>query len=277
MPRSDTGREPTTLHFAGRTVWLKWRKLRRRREDPPYARENLLAGLAAGASLEVDLRRLACGSFVCLHESRLEAETTGQGPVGEADAAAVARLEMRAAPGQAPLLLTELVASVGAQRNPGARVQLDLYASAEAIDQAARNRFTSALAGQEERFILSGFDWDAVSQLGAALPALALGYDPTEDAGFEVVNVATLVRENAPRADTIYLHRDLVRTSQERGEGLVEQLHQWGHRVDCWTIDRDLPEAAADLKTAIAAGCDQITTNTALEWCEAEPNGLNRT
>jgi hypothetical protein len=39
-------------------VRLKWHKLRRHPDDPPFGRANLRAGLAAGASLEIDLRRL---------------------------------------------------------------------------------------------------------------------------------------------------------------------------------------------------------------------------
>ena len=68
--------EPTHVEYDGRTVRLKWHKLRRLADDPPFARVNLRAGLAAGASMEVDIRALACGHFVCLHDPELESETT---------------------------------------------------------------------------------------------------------------------------------------------------------------------------------------------------------
>jgi hypothetical protein len=60
------------LRAQQRTIRLKWHKLRLRLEDAPFDRRNLALGLAAGASLEVDLQPLACGRFVCLHDAELE-------------------------------------------------------------------------------------------------------------------------------------------------------------------------------------------------------------
>ncbi|MFQ5972493.1 MAG: glycerophosphodiester phosphodiesterase [Alphaproteobacteria bacterium] len=282
--RSGKAGAPTEIRTAGRAVRLKWRQLRRRPDDPPCARRNLVAGLAAGASLEVDIRRLACGRFVCLHDPRLEDETTGRGPVAGIDAAAVARLELRGAAGEAPLLLDELAEAVRAgPTGASARVQLDLQAAATEIDAGVGEAFAAALAGLEDRFILSGYDWDAVSRLGGRAPGLALGYDPTEDgalgtggAAVDPAAVLRLVRETAPGAHTIYLPRELVRASHERGDGLVARLRAWGHLVDCWTIDHGAPDAAADMAAAIAAGCDQITTNTALAWAAANLEGEPR-
>jgi hypothetical protein len=70
--RSGDRTAATEARYGGRTVRLKWHKLRRFADDPPFARRNLRAGLAAGASLEVDIRALACGRFVCLHDPLLE-------------------------------------------------------------------------------------------------------------------------------------------------------------------------------------------------------------
>jgi glycerophosphoryl diester phosphodiesterase len=257
---------PTTLSHGGRTVWLKWHKLRQRPSDPPFARANLRAGLAAGASLEVDLRRLACGRFVCLHDADLQTETSGEGPVAGIDAEAIARLEMRDAPGERPLLLDELAAIVRAGPcAPDALVQLDLKATAAEIDDA-RAMLAAALGGITGHFILSGCDWDAVKCLGVGLPGLALGYDPYDDAGDDPADAMRAICERAADADTVYLHRDLVRAAHEQGDPMVARLRAQGHRVDCWTIDHGQPEALADLRTAVAAGCDQITTNSAASW-----------
>lgn len=266
----------TEIKHAGRVVRLKWHKLRQCAEDPPFSRRNLRAGLAAGASLEVDIRPLACGRFVCLHDAQLEHESTGRGPVAAVDAAAIARLRMREAPSERPLLLDELVDIVGgAPTDPRARVQLDLCVTAEEIDTAAARGFTRALHGLAERFILGGYDWEAVTRLGKEVVGLALGYDPTEAAGaFGGADVLRLVQETAPEADTIYLHRKLVRSSRQREDGLVERLRERGHRVDCWTIDHGTPGAAEDLQTAIDAGCDEITTNTPRAWAAAVGNGV---
>ena len=58
--------------------------------------------------------------------------------------------------------------------------------------------------------------------------------------------------------------------SEDRGDGLVAELRERGHRVDCWTIDHGAPDAATDLVAAITAGCSQITTNTAFAWIAAK-------
>jgi glycerophosphoryl diester phosphodiesterase len=263
------GSAPTALAHGGRTVRLKWHKLRQRPFDPPFARANLSAGLAAGASLEVDLQRLACGRFVCLHDALLEGETTGQGPVAGIDAEAIGRFQMRDAAGERPLLLDELAAVVRAgPRAPDALVQLDLKATAAEIDDA-RAMLAATLSGITGHFILSGCDWDAVKRLGGELPGLALGYDPYDDAGSDPVDAMRAIRERAPEADTVYLDRDLVRAAREQRDPLVARLRALGHRVDCWTIDHGPPAALADLRAALAAGCDQITTNTAASWAAA--------
>ena len=159
--RSGDRMAATEARYRGRTVRLKWRKLRRFADDPPFARRNLRAGLASGASLEVDIRALACGRFVCLHGPLLEHETTGQGPVAQVDAAAVSRLQMRAG-GEPPLLLDELVQIMRTgPTHPSALVQLDLYGG---IDTVAERAFTAALRGAARGFILGAYDWDVVSR-----------------------------------------------------------------------------------------------------------------
>jgi glycerophosphoryl diester phosphodiesterase len=260
---------PTRLSHGGCTVRLKWHKLRQRPSDPPFARANLSAGLAAGASLEVDLRRLACGRFVCLHDALLESETTGRGPVAGFDAAAIGRLKMRHTAGERPLLLDELAATVRAGPcAPDALVQLDLKATAAEIDDT-RAMLAAVLDGISDHFILSGCDWEAVRRLGGDVPGLALGYDPYDDAGSDPAGALRAICETAPEAHTVYLHRELVRAAHDRGDPLVARLRADGHRVDCWTIDYDSPDAVADLRAAIVSGCDQITTNSAASWATA--------
>lgn len=261
--RSGDRTAATEARYGGRTVRLKWRKLRRFADDPPFARRNLRAGLAAGASLEVDIRALACGRFVCLHDPLLGHETTGQGPVAQVDAAAVSRLQMRAS-SEPPLLLDELVQIMRTgPTHPSALVQLDLYGE---IDTAAEKAFAVALRGVAQGFILSGYDWDVVSRVGSSVAGLTLGYDPTEDAERSGANVLRIVREKAPGAAWIYLRRDLVRASYERGDRIVARLRVFGHQVDCWTIDHGTPGHTADFVAAVMAGCDQVTTNTAAVW-----------
>ena len=257
---------PTELRSGARTVRLKWHQVRRRPEDPPFARRHIADGLAAGASIEVDIRPLACGRFVCLHDPLLEQETTGAGPVAEADAATVQQLRMLAG-GERPLLLEELAEIV--QTSPAAGsavVQLDFQTMSVTLEDRAVASFQAALEGRAERFIVSGYDWAMIRRLGEGVAGLTLGWDPSLEAAGGDTDIVRLVRETAPEADTIYLHRVLVRASHQCGDGLVARLSEFGQRVDCWTLDYGEPDAAEDLAAAIAAGCHQITTNTALAW-----------
>lgn len=134
------------------TIRLKWHKLRRRAEDPAFHRPNLTAGLAAGASMEVDIRLLADGGFVCLHDPVLETETDGNGPVSRADCESIRELRQTdasgAAAGAAPLLLEELIGIVrahAAEAADGAIVQLDLKLAEDVPSEAVVRRFGSTL------------------------------------------------------------------------------------------------------------------------------------
>lgn len=258
----------TSAYHDGRQIRLKWRQLRQAAGDPPFLLSNLSAGLAAGASLEVDMQLLACGSFVCLHDPLLEAETTGRGAVAETDATAIRRLRMQGS-GARLLLLDELVGVMRAGRTrPGALVQLDLCSE---VGPGAESALAKALDGDGAGFILSGYDWDTVVRLGASVPTLALGYDPTEDAALPGADVFSLVRETAPNADTIYLHHELVSTSVSDGSRLVARLQALDHRVDCWTIDCGTPNAVRAFRDAVVAGCDEVTTNTPAAWARTFP------
>ena len=86
-----------SLGYGGRRVLLKWHKLRRGANEPPFSLANLRAGLALGASLEIDARMLGDGTWTCLHDDVLDEETTGTGPVNAADAKAIARTRIAGA------------------------------------------------------------------------------------------------------------------------------------------------------------------------------------
>lgn len=269
--------EPLALHHAGRSVRLKWHKLRRFANDPPFLRANLRRGLAAGASVEVDLRLLADRRFVCLHDADLDRDTTGQGPVDAATARTIAGLRIRGTD-EAPMLLEDLVALVAASSvAPGARVQLDLQIRDAAIDPGAASAFRRILAAAPHGlFILSGHDWQTVSRLGANLEGLLLGYDPSDFLpGLDAGDLGGHVRAVAPGVDTIYLSRRIIRKSG--AAELVERLHRDGHLVDCWTIDHGDPDGDTDLRAALDAGVDQITTNTPAAWATSRQSTTGST
>jgi glycerophosphoryl diester phosphodiesterase len=215
--------------------------------------------------MEVDIRALACGRFVCLHDPELESETTGRGSVADARAEDLAQLTMRGSD-EPPLLLDELIEIVrSAEKHPSALVQLDLYGE---VSADAAQAFAACFDGITESFILSGHDWANISRLGSAVPGLALGYDPSDDADTSP-GLLRVVEETAPEAEIIYLYRRLVRRAHEDGDALVARLQERGHRVDCWTIDYGKPNAQRDFLAAVMSGCDQITTNTPRAWARA--------
>ena len=142
---------------------LKWHKLKRKRSDAPFLRQNLAAGLTAGAALEVDLVVTADGHFLCLHDLTLDAETTGTGPVAAATRAEVARLRQRGSNGEVldepPLFLDEVVAIVSRLgRDSGGLTQLDIKEPQVRFDDALVAQLAGTIGTLRHRFIASGCD-----------------------------------------------------------------------------------------------------------------------
>jgi glycerophosphoryl diester phosphodiesterase len=164
---------------------LKWHKLRRRRSDPPFLRENLEAALRAGAACEVDIVFTADGHAFCLHDLTLDAETTGAGAAAQATRAQIETLRQRGTDGRVlattPLFLDEIVETV---RRIGtaapALVQLDVKADAATVGAAALGRLQLVLGDTAPSFIAGGCDFDLIARLGAAAPGLHLGFDPLD-------------------------------------------------------------------------------------------------
>jgi glycerophosphoryl diester phosphodiesterase len=266
------------IDCGGRAVRLKWHKLRRERADLPFLRDNLARGLALGASMEVDLRQLACGRFVCLHDQRLERETSGSGPVRRIDGDAVASLRLREPKtgvlGEPPMVLDELVGRVAQASEtlaPETTIQLDLKERAEAITGATARSFADLIGPVAGHFLLSSDDWEATRRLGEGATGLALGYELNhlaKDWDFssrdKIKELAFAVAAEAPEAKIIYLARDVLSAGLAQGVNLIADLRAYGYEVDCWTIDADARDGADQIRTAVQAGADQITTNTPL-------------
>ena len=263
------------IRHGDRRVRLKWHKLRRQAGDPPFDRGNLAAGLAAGASMEVDIQVLSDGGFVCLHDHFLEPETTGTGPVAASDSETIRTLRQLDshgnATGPAPLLLEELTELIGAGADTaakGAQVQLDLKDAVDSITDVAVEMFARQVGAVAGLLSLSGEDWQAVKRLGGEVPGLSLGYDPSVWVVDEELRVGGLSRlldhiaETAPEAETIYPHHSILAAARDRGIDLVGALQREGRLVDCWTIGTNKPDTQAQLRLAVEAGVDQITTDT---------------
>ena len=252
---------------------LKWHMLRRRKSDPPFLRENLVAALRAGAACEVDVQLSRDGHALCLHDRTFDRETTGSGRVAHATRSEIERLRQRApdgAPLQSPPLFVEEV--VGAVTDLGvtgrAIVQLDVKVRAAEWSPAALDRLSTLLGGRADAFIASAYDWGAIEAIVGAVPGLHAGYDPLAlyprsfalDAdGFRAV--ASRMRAIAPSASIYYLEAQLVLAALDRGVNLVEAVARDGAQVDAWTIDADHPQLETVLRRLVEAGVHQITSN----------------
>jgi glycerophosphoryl diester phosphodiesterase len=258
------------LEAGDRLIALKWHQLRRRRQDPAFARDNLAAALAAGATVEVDLVATADGDFVCLHELTLECETTGCGAVTGHSSAAVLALRQRGNAGEpldsAVLGFSELVAIVRSHRPPGrpdGRVQLDLKEPLAGITVEVCRRFAKELGDLEGWFTLSGPSWPAIERLAATVPGLATGFDPEDaiEAGMAAHDVPGHLLETAPSARIFYLDHGFVLDCLAKGYNPIAPLCAAAKQIDCWTLDADHDRVLEKLEALIAAGADQITTN----------------
>jgi glycerophosphoryl diester phosphodiesterase len=254
---------------------LKWHMLRRRQDDSAFLRRNLVAGLDAGAALEIDLVLTADGHFVCLHDLTLDNETTGAGPVASATRADLMRLRQRAPDGaildDPPLFLDEVVAAVARQRRPdGGLVQLDMKDPPERLDDAAVARLREMLGPHARHFIAGSTDASFLDRLRTVMPELTRGFDPlalygfganlpSDRAGAERI-VGEMVRL-APDAAIFYLQADLILAALRLGIDLVAAAHDTGAEVDAWTIDTTRPALRDVLGTLLDLGVDQITTN----------------
>ncbi len=188
LPKLAAYPPAVALEAGARPITLKWHKLRRRREDPALSRANLEAGLGAGAVLEVDLVATADSDLVCLHELRLEDETTGRGVVAAQSSDSVLSFRQRDNAGRSlhsrVLSLGQIVEMLGANPpagRPDGRVQLDLKQPPAGITLEVCRRFAATLGDRGGWCTLSGPSWPAIQRLAAAVPGLATGFDP-EDA-----------------------------------------------------------------------------------------------
>lgn len=252
---------------------LKWHRARKLRGDTPFTAARILEGMAAGASVEIDLVRHAGGGFAVLHDRTLDRETTGSGPVAEAAAAMLKQLKLRdgeGRPGEHGVMLIADLGRVLAERPPaaGALLQLDLKSDLPELTPLDVEVFALAIAPVVDSVILSGGDAGALRLLSEAVPGIRMGYDPSDDLdvaalakaddfeGFVARSIAAL-----PEASMIYLHYPRVLAAARLGFDLIGAFHREGRRVDAWTVNQVEPGIRADVEELLALRCDQITAD----------------
>jgi glycerophosphoryl diester phosphodiesterase len=260
----------------GRRIWLKWHQLRRRPTDPAHDRANLRLGIEQGASLEVDIVATRDHHFVCLHDPELASESTGRGPVHEQDRSAVARLCQCANDGRplatSPLFLDGVLNALAeAPASWPGRLQLDLKQPERLIDRPLIDRFAELVGPLAPHLTLGGTEWRAVRRLGEAVPGLGLGFDPlalheaappASAAEFQALGASMLA--HAEGAAIFYLHIPTVLRGLEAGVDLIAMAKAAGAEVDAWRLEPEDDGAAATLARLVAAGVDQITTDSPL-------------
>lgn len=268
---------PIWVTLDGQRAALKWHRARRCWADAAFTRTRLREGMAAGASVEIDLNPMADGGFAVLHDETLDRETTGSGPVAGIDAAGLSRLLRRASDGAATVepvdTLAELLSGLAAGPiGAHALLQLDLKCAEADLSPAHLARFAADAAPVADHLILSGGDAAAVRRLAGAA-GIALGYDPCHEG--DHLTLARIGRFDdfvaaglaaMPEARMIYLDLRLIAAADAAGVNLVAPFRAAGKSVDAYTVTTIAPAQLAAARRAIELGANQVTTD--------DPEGL---
>lgn len=293
---------PGSIRFAGRKVLLKYhRLLSGTGMHPPNSASALREVLAGGAEvIEFDVRAMADGNYLLIHDDTLDRETTGTGNVAVATTASVRDLHLRGTK-EAPALLADVLPVLTAHRAP-LKVQVDLKDVFPLSTQQATDflRAIAPLSAHPQLSVVVGClgDWN-LRTLRRRDPSLAVGLDillyldvpgpefprlplrvnaygylddhplgyaqrlPVQDYLVDrLESLCTLV----PGAGEVYLRSEFILKALADGVNPVEVVRrQLGAAVvvDTWTLNADQPRAAAMLKSLLRAGVDQITTDSA--------------
>jgi glycerophosphoryl diester phosphodiesterase len=246
-------RFPDILRDGHRTR-LKWHRARRRLSDAPFTVPRIREGLAAGASVEIDVRIRRNGVVEVRHDPR---------HWWRPDAAAVgslADLSGIVAVGDALLQLDIKDPGAVLRRRMGAR---------------PRETVRQVLGELGSSVILSADDPAAVAVYAEALPAARTGTDPcTRDnvrdlqrtgdvRGFVAATVAA-----APAATTVYLAHRVVTGAADAGTDIVAAFHDEGMTVDAYTVPTADDTTMPLLERLLELRVDQITTD--------DPEGVAR-
>ena len=295
---------PAHLAYEGRTVSLKYhRLLSGLGSHPPNSLGGLEEVITGGAEvIEFDIRTLAGGDYVLLHDAQVDRETTGRGPASAHTAASVKHLCHRGT--DIPLtLLSEVTAVLRRHDGPALKVQVDVK-DTQPFTPADAERVLGALVplrGNPRLRIVVGTlgDWN-LRLLRRLDPSLEVGLDffiyldapvvdefprlPTRVNAFGYLDdhplgwmraaldvrgyledrIESLCRL-VPGAVEVYLRKEFVAQAVRDGVNPVEVVRRTcgDVGVDVWTVNADEPGATGLLATALAAGATQITTDTA--------------
>lgn len=268
----------------------------------PNSLEAVQACLADGAQyVEVDVTALADRDYLLVHDQVLDSETTGHGEVGRCEAAAARLLKIvhrgRRTEVGVPLL-SDVVAAFLAHAGR-TRLQLDFKNLTPFPSDEPLERLAQIIAPLGDRVIVSsGADWQ-LRRLRRVAPWLELGLDvhfyldwhapgsrvqpgavPGQVGAYGYWDDHPIARARhestaryladrcgalvglVPGARIFYINHRFLVQGLDDGFNWADALHREGIRLDAWTLDADVPVAAANAPRLLEAGVDQFTTNT---------------
>lgn len=296
---------PAHLQFGGRVVLLKYHMFNSGLgEHPPNglaALDQVLAGSVA--VIECDIATLGDGSLVLMHDDTLERETTGVGRVADLDLRAFKSLRLRGSE-EPPATLAEVIEKLSSHAAP-LKLQVDVKAALPLTEAAAAHLLRAFEPLREHHHLRLVFgclgDWnlrllrrlDSSVELGfdpafhlhapgpgpepfMPLPTRlnAYGYVDDHPLGFRrAMSVADYLGarleelvQHVPGAAEYYLHRGFVRQAAVDGFDAIGFVkRETGALVDVWTVNRWDTGVETELPALLAAGADQITTDSAVQ------------
>lgn len=270
--------DPIFIERHGHKTWLKWHRGRRKASDPVFTGGRIVEAMRLGASVEVDLVVTADKGFAVLHDMDLDRETTGTGPVAQAEDAVIRTLRLRgndAAPIADPVMLLEDLCALMAagQVHADALLQLDYKEDEKVLDARALDNFARATRPVAGNMIVSSGSAAAIALLTGAVPGMRSGYDASDEQRFKAALAGGTLQgfvdaaiAAAPGVDMIYLYWEIVTLSADAGFDMVEAFHRHGKRVDAWTIREASATTRPIVGRLLDLKVDQITTD--------DPEGL---
>lgn len=270
--------DPIFITRNGHVTWIKWHRARRRGTDPVFTGGRILEAMRLGASVEVDLVVTGDKGMAVLHDTRLDRETTGSGPVAATSDATIRELHLRGndgAPIADKVMLLDDLCALMAQGgvHSEALLQLDYKEDETVLDGRAIDKFGAATAPVANNIIISSGSAAALKLLTSAVPRMRSGYDPSDENRFKAALAGGTLQAFVDAAvaaldgtDLIYLYWEIVTRSADAGFDIVEAFHRHGKRIDAWTIRQASPAMKPHVERLLELKVDQITTD--------DPEGL---
>ena len=262
---------------------------------------NSLAAVAecverAVARIEIDIHSLDGPDYAVYHERRLEAETTGRGPIGRATPDEVRAARFLAHRDERLPLLSEVVEMA---RDRDVELQLDLKdwrlladGRIDVLAQIARPMLDRVIVStgqdwnllrlyQRHSDVPIGFDpglyFDhAIEGTEVYLPRNmgAYGYRDDNPLAFgRTESVVDYLRQRfemlaaqVPPAREYFLSYRLVLQMLDDGFDVAAWLHERGIAANVWTLDYRNEDSLRTLERLRTIGIDRITTNNVPAW-----------